>query len=134
MKVGDQATYTRRTVTYAAEKLEVGTVNEQPGDVLPGVFTYTQYKRTPFRERSTEILVDSKGVIVEILTESSGGTDIPRGGMAVFAQGTWGKTLASRAKKGMTCLLKNKVLLLLETPESFALRLEEEMLAAEVRT
>ena len=131
VKVGDQATYTRRTVTYAAEKLEVGTVNEQPGDVLPGVFTYTQYKRTPFRERSTEILVDSKGVIVEILTESSGGTDIPRGGMAVFAQGTWGKTLASRAKKGMTCLLKNKVLLLLETPESFARRLEEEMLAAE---
>ncbi|MBR6553369.1 MAG: family 10 glycosylhydrolase [Clostridia bacterium] len=131
VKVGDKATYTRRTVTYAAEKLEVGTVNEQPGDVLPGVFTNSYSQRTPLRERSTEILVDSKGVIVEILTESSGGTDIPRGGMAVFAQGTWGKTLASRAQKGMTCLLKNKVLFLLETPESFARRLEEEMLATE---
>ena len=131
VKVGNKATYTRRTVTYAAEKLEVGTVNEQPGDVLPGVFTNSYSQRTPLRERSTEILVDSKGVIVEILTESSGGTDIPRGGMAVFAQGTWGKTLASRAKKGMTCLLKNKVLFLLETPESFARRLGEEMLATE---
>ncbi len=128
VKVGDKAVYTTRTVTYAADKFSADVVGKEMGDALSAV-TYDRV--APAGTNLTQVLVDKNGVVLTVETNSSGGGEIPNGGMAITAIGYKAAMLASVAKTGRIVCLKNKMLTFIETPSILSTRLESQLSATE---
>ena len=127
VKVGDKAEYTRRTLSYSADRIIADTVD--------GIYEYGKLNictsgATPEGSAMTEVVVNSDGAVTEILTNSPGGTAVPDGGVVLTANGTPGQTLANYAKRHKICIVDRKTVTLIENPHTLYARLESELAQA----
>lgn len=126
VEVGDDAELVERQPLYSVTKsILAGVDRSRPTN---GSVVYTT-GASPEGTALTEITVDANGRISEIVTDSTGGTEVPAGGFVISNVGDIAAVIARRAMVGNLAVYTSSTLYLISTPETYADRASAELTA-----
>lgn len=124
VEVGDDAELVERVPLYSVSKTVLAGVDRsRPSS---GSVVYTSGS-TPEGEGLTEITVGADGRISEIVTGSTGGTEVPEGGFVISSVGEIASILPRRAAEGDVAVHTKSMLYLIATPDTYAERVSAEL-------